>query len=91
MEVAGEGDGPVAYGGLARELNGRIREIGGERGRASDAPFDFFCLCGCFETLRMTVAEYDSVGGEVLIGDHTAKQDEPDRRSTSADAENSEE
>jgi hypothetical protein len=87
MNVPGAGAGSVAYGALAREVNKRIRDIAWERWGSPDQPYDFFCVCGCFAVVKMTVGEYTVIDGEALVAGHTADQHERDGGSTSADGD----
>jgi hypothetical protein len=52
-------------------VNAHIREIGGRyaRGR-EDWRLGFICICGCFATVELTIAEYDAAAGNVLAPGH---------------------
>jgi len=55
-------------GRAARAVNLRIMLIAA---RASDdLRLDFFCECGCFEKVSLTVEQYVSRGAAVLPGHH---------------------
>lgn len=44
---------------LVRELNAAIRVAGGQLDEGGDLLLDFYCECGCWEVVQVTVAEYD--------------------------------
>ena len=60
--MAGEGVEVTEGVELVRELNTRIREVGERLVDQDDYPLDFFCACGCWQTVRLTMAEYDALG-----------------------------
>jgi hypothetical protein len=52
---------------LAIEVNGHILKVGEvfEGIASDDATMEFFCECGCFETVELTLAEYRANGAWV--------------------------
>lgn len=44
---------------LVQELNAAIRVAGDRLGVGGEVLLDFYCECGCWEIVQVTVAEYD--------------------------------
>jgi len=58
---------------LVRELNARIRELGARLAGTGDDSLDYFCECGCWETVQLTTAAYDALDGRpIYSAGHTA-------------------
>lgn len=55
---------------LARELNRKIREIGGSLSGPGEASpeFTFYCECGCLGAVELTIAAFDAAGGALRDG-----------------------
>ena len=43
-----------------RAVNRTIREFADDPNVAADAPWDFFCECGCFTLVSLTITEFDA-------------------------------
>jgi hypothetical protein len=46
-----------------KAVNRTIREFADDPHVSADAPWEFFCECGCFTLVRQTLAEYDQAEG----------------------------
>lgn len=74
-----EADGAVtaslAKAQLAREVNAQVREIAETLTEPNDRSddFEFYCECGCFERLTLTLGEYDARGVVLLPGHRPAE------------------
>ena len=62
-----------------RSLNARIREIAGSFDwNVVPITYHIVCVCGCLQQLDATVNEYDAVGGEVLLPNHSLRNEAQD-------------
>lgn len=62
---------------LAREVNQRIRQIGGsltEPGEDPSEELTFFCECGCLDPVDLTLAAFDARGA--LLTGHSRPEGE---------------
>lgn len=59
----GKGDELTVHAELVRELNARIREVGERLLDEDDYALDFYCECGCWQTVQLTMARYDALEG----------------------------
>jgi hypothetical protein len=51
-----------------RAVNRTIREFAEDPHVAADAPWDFFCECGCFTLVSLTIAEFDAATNVWVAG-----------------------
>ena len=49
---------------LARELNRAIRSASERFPEEEEVPLEFYCECGCWQTVEVTIAGYDPLAGE---------------------------
>lgn len=63
----------VAQQETVRAVNATIREFAADPRIPEDAEWEFFCECGCFTLVPMTIAEFDAVG-EVWAPGHAAPE-----------------
>lgn len=62
---------------LVRTLNAAIRNASEGLPEETDMLLEFYCECGCWETLELTVAQYEGLDGQpVLREGHPASADE---------------
>jgi hypothetical protein len=54
---------------LARTLNDEIRGASERFPEEEDVPLEFYCECGCWQTLALTIAQYDRRDGQPLYRD----------------------
>jgi hypothetical protein len=58
---------------LVRRLNAEIREASERLPDGDDSPLEFYCECGCWQTVELTIAAYDSLNGKpVYLPGHPA-------------------
>lgn len=58
---------------LVRALNGEIRDASERFPGEEDVPLEFYCECGCWQTVEITIAGYDALEGRpVLLPGHQA-------------------
>ena len=51
-----------------RAVNRTIREFADDPRIPADEPWEFFCECGCFTLVELTVAEYDAAANVWAAG-----------------------
>ena len=51
-----------------RAVNRTIREFADDPRISADELWEFFCECGCFTLVELTVAEFDRAGGVWAAG-----------------------
>ena len=51
-----------------RAVNATIREFADDPRVTDDAEWEFFCECGCFTLVPMTLVEFDKDGGVWAAG-----------------------
>lgn len=74
---------PPEPGELVRKLNTRVREIIERLPHQSDYSLEFFCECGCCEPVKLTIGQYDALGGKpVYRAGDPAPRAQPDPPST---------
>jgi hypothetical protein len=61
---------------VAREVNGRIRELAARTTAGDELPVVFLCECGCFTFVPLTLADYDERDGPVAAPAHDAPRAE---------------
>jgi hypothetical protein len=49
---------------LVRKLNAEIRGTGDRFSVEDDSLLEFYCECGCWQTVELTIADYDLLRGE---------------------------
>jgi hypothetical protein len=54
-----------------RAVNRTIREFADDPRVSAAAPWEFFCECGCFTLVSLTIAEFDAATN-VCAGGHEA-------------------
>lgn len=60
---------------IAHQINAEIRELADRFGALEGAIRErtWLCVCGCFEQITLSVADYDAAGGHVFAADHSAR------------------
>jgi hypothetical protein len=61
--LSGKGDELTEHAELVHELNTRIREVGEQLLDEDDYTLDFYCECGCWQMVQLTMSEYDALEG----------------------------
>lgn len=58
---------------LVRALNVEIRSASARFPGEEDVPLEFYCECGCWRTVELTLADYDALEGKpVYLREHPA-------------------
>jgi hypothetical protein len=52
---------------LVRKLNTRVREVIELLPHDGNYLLDFYCECGCCDSVRLTIAEYDALKGKPVF------------------------
>jgi hypothetical protein len=66
---------------VSRDVNRYIRETAEYLVPATErVAYEFLCVCGCSERVRMTLEEFDACDGEALAAGHVALTDERERQ-----------
>lgn len=55
-----------------RAVNRRIREFADDPRISASEPWEFFCECGCFKLVSLTIAEFDATVN-VWVEGHEAR------------------
>ena len=58
----------VAQQETVRAVNTTIREFADDPRIPDDAEWEFFCECGCFTLVLLSIAEFDEGGGVWAVG-----------------------
>jgi hypothetical protein len=59
---------------IAHQVNAEIRKLA-DRFEALDGAvreLTWLCVCGCFEQIMLSIADYDAAEGHVFAADHSA-------------------
>lgn len=69
-QPAGKADALLAKAGLARELNEEISSVGRSLPGMTEASEEltFYCECGCFDKVQLSLAAFDALDGALLDG-----------------------
>lgn len=54
---------PTERPALVRQVNAEIRTVGEQLTEEDELPLEFYCECGCWQKVELTIAAYDALGG----------------------------
>ena len=55
---------PTERPALVRQVNAEIRTVGEQLTEEGELPLEFYCQCGCWQTVELSIADYDLLRGE---------------------------